>query len=119
MMQKCKEIFLSIFTFLTEKKFSQGSEECVNFHTLFFFLFDGFPYYRIFALTHLYIKQNTNKQTKFCFCQGFLSSILDFPKEMHSSPNQSIKSGKTLGFGYCRWKNSKFLTVVGETFIFT
>ena len=63
MMQKCKEIFLSIFTFSTEKKFSQvqntdlkgykkkwpfhtlggGSEECVNFHTLFFFLFEGFP----------------------------------------------------------------------------
>ena len=24
-----------------------GSEECVNFHTLFFFLFDPFPYINI------------------------------------------------------------------------
>ena len=44
MMQKCKEIFLSIFTFSTEKKFSQvqntdlkGYKKMAISHTHFFF----------------------------------------------------------------------------------
>ena len=49
-MQKCKEIFLSIFTFSTEKKFSQvqntdikGYKKKMAISHTFFFLFEGFP----------------------------------------------------------------------------